>query len=91
MLSNSSKVEFHKYFVPNVAEDMKKKMISSVRKRAGLRESFFYNNEAESKHQRRKARKKQMYGERKLAWIEVVDVLKAISEEGEELQKRYRG
>ena len=27
-LSNSSEAEFHKYFVANVAEDMKKKMIS---------------------------------------------------------------
>ena len=63
MLSNSSEAEFHKYFVANVADDMKKKMISPVRKRAGLGESFFYNNGAESKHQRIKARKKQMYGE----------------------------
>ena len=75
--------EFHKYFVANVADDMKKKMISPVRKRAGLGESFFYNNGAESKHQRIKARKKQMYGERKLAWTEVVDLLKSISEEEE--------
>ena len=51
VLSNSSEAEFHKYFVANVAEDMKK-MISPVRKRAGLGESFFYNNGAESKHQR---------------------------------------
>ena len=70
MLSNSSETEFHKYFVANVADDMKKKMISPVRKHAGLGESFFYNNGAESKHQRIKARKKQMYGERKLAWTE---------------------
>ena len=83
VLSNSSEAEFHKYFVANVAEDMKKKMISPVRKRAGLGESFFYNNGAESKHQRIKARKKQMYGERKLAWTEVVDLLKSISEEEE--------
>ena len=83
MLSNSSEAEFHKYFVANVADDMKKKMISPVRKRAGLGESFFYNNGAESKHQRIKARKKQMYGERKLAWTEVVDLLKSISEEEE--------
>ena len=51
-LSNLSEAESHKYFVANVAEDMKKKMISPVRKRAGLGESFFYNNGAESKHQR---------------------------------------
>ena len=41
MLSNSSEAELYKYFVANVAEDMKKKMISPVRKRAGLGESFF--------------------------------------------------
>ena len=58
-------------------------MISPVRKRAGLGESFFYNNETESKNQQIKARKKQMYGERKLAWTEVVDLLKSISEEEE--------
>ena len=69
-------------FVAHVAEDMKKKMISPVRKRAGLGEAFFYNNAAESKHQRIKARKGQMYGERKLAWTEV-DLLKSISEEEE--------
>ena len=83
-LSDSSKAVFHKYFVAHVAEDMKKKkMISPVRKRAGLGEAFFYNNAAESKHQRIKARKGQMYGERKLAWTEVVDLLKSISEEEE--------
>ena len=58
-LSDSSKAVFHKYFVAHVAEDMKKKkMISPVRKRAGLGEAFFYNNAAESKHQRIKARKR---------------------------------
>ncbi|CAH3128963.1 unnamed protein product, partial [Pocillopora meandrina] len=77
------KAEFHKYSVAHVAEDMKKKMISPLRKRAGLGEAFFYNNAAESKHQRIKARKGQMYGERKLAWTEVVDLLKSISEEEE--------
>ena len=41
-LSDSSKAVFHKYFVVHVAEDMKKKkMISPVRKRAGLGEAFF--------------------------------------------------
>ena len=83
VLSDSSKAEFHKYFVTHVAQDIKKKMISPVRKRAGLGESFFYNNAAESKHPRIKARKGQMYGERKLAWREVVDLLKTISEEEE--------
>lgn len=77
--SDSSEAEFHKYFIAHVAEDMKKKMISPVRKRAGLGDAFFYNNAAESKHQRIKARKGQMYGERKLAWTEVVDLLKSIS------------
>jgi len=52
VLFNSSEAEFHKYFLANVAEDMKKKKTSPVRKRAGLGESFFYNNGAESKHQR---------------------------------------
>ena len=66
-LSDSGEAEFHRYFVAHVAEDMKK-MISPVRKRADLGEAFFYNNAAESKHQRKKARKGQMYGERKLAW-----------------------
>ena len=47
VLSNSSEAEFHKYFVANVADDMKKKMISPFRKRACLWESFFSNNRAE--------------------------------------------
>lgn len=81
MLSDSSEAEFHKYFVTHIAQDMKKKMISPVRERAGLGESFFYNNAAESKYQWIKARKGQMYGERKLAWTKVVDLLKSISEE----------
>ncbi|KAK2551389.1 hypothetical protein P5673_027790 [Acropora cervicornis] len=68
VLPDSSEAEFHKYFVTHIAQDMKKKMISPVRKRAGFGESFFYNNAAESRHQRIKARKGHMYGERKLAW-----------------------
>ena len=81
VLSNSSEAEFHKYFVANVAENIKKKMIAPVRKRAGLRESFFNNNGAESKRQRIKAREGQMYGEWKRAWTEVVDLLKEEEEE----------
>ena len=82
-LSDSSEAEFYQHFVTHVSQDMKKKMISSVRKQAGLGESFYYNNTAESKHQRIKARKSQVYGDRKLSWTEVVDLLKSISEEEE--------
>lgn len=66
-----------------VAQDMKRKMISPVRRRAGLGENFFFNNAAESKHKRIKDRKKQLYGERKLTWTETVDLIKGISEEEE--------
>ena len=83
MPSDSSEAEFHKYFVTHLAQDMKKKMISPIRRRAGPGESIFYNNAGESKHQWIKARKGQMYGERKLAWIEVVELLKSTSEEEE--------
>ena len=40
-LSDLSEAEFHRYFVAHVSQDMKKKMISPVTKRAGLGESFF--------------------------------------------------
>ena len=83
MLSDSSEAEFHKYFVTHQAQGMKKKMISPIRRRAGPGESFFCNNAGESKHQWVKARKGQMYGERKLAWTEVVELLKSISKEEE--------
>ena len=40
-LSGLSEAEFHRYLVAHVSQDMKKKMISPIRKRAGLGESFF--------------------------------------------------
>ena len=82
-LTDESDAEFHQYFLSFVAQDMKRKMISPVRRRAGLSENFFFNNAAESKHKRIKDRKKQLYGERKLTWTETVDLIKGISEEEE--------
>ena len=57
-------------------------------RRAGLGENFFYNNAIESKHKRMKDRKKKLYGDRKLAWTQTVDLVKAISEEEERNSER---
>ena len=87
-LSDDNDAEFHKYFVANVAQDMKKKMILPVRQRAGLGDSMFYNNAAESRHKQLKDRKKQLYGDRKLDWVQTVELVEAISEEEERNAER---
>lgn len=47
---NLSELEFYKYFMINILEDMKKKMILFVRKCVGFGELFFYNNGVEFKY-----------------------------------------
>lgn len=55
-LSSVDQAEFYWYFLSYVAQDMKDGMISSVREKVGLDDSFFFNNDPESMNNRIKMR-----------------------------------
>ena len=78
-LSSVDQAEFYWYFLSYVAQDMKDGMISSVREKVGLDDSFFFNNDPESMNNRIKMRMEK----KKLTWPETVDQLKLMSEEQE--------
>ena len=78
-LSSVDQAEFYWYFLSYVAQDMKDGMISSVREKVGLDDSFFFNNDPESMNNRIKMRMEK----KKLTWPETVDQLNLMSEEQE--------
>ena len=73
--------KFYKYFVNNVARDMKASMLKPVRNRCGLGDNFFYNNGPESLHSKYKLQIRQHklqenaggIPERKFSWSEAAD------------------
>ena len=71
--------QFYWHFLNYVAQDMKDGMISSVREKVGLDDSFFFNNDPESMNNRIKMRMEK----KKLTWPETVDQLNLMSEEQE--------
>ena len=49
-LTSEESTEFYSYFLNYVAEDMKSMMIASAREKTGFDDSFFCNNDPESKN-----------------------------------------
>jgi hypothetical protein len=56
------------YFNRNVADAMKERMLLSVRRSAGLKENFFYNNASESMNDRIKKRIRQIKKRHRTIW-----------------------